>query len=199
MKLGYARTSTDRDQRLDLQLDALHLAGVDEKFIWSDEGVSGSKASRPQFDEMLRQMREGDEIVTYSLSRISRSTRHALELMEMLEMKGVKLRSLTEGFSTEGAMGKAILTIMSAINTLEVEQLRERTLSGLNAARARGRVGGRPTAIKDAKQHDAIRTMYDAGQTAKSIAESLKVSESTVWRSLQKTTQMTTKIAKSNL
>jgi DNA invertase Pin-like site-specific DNA recombinase len=119
--IGYARVST-LDQNADLQHTALKTAGC--KRIFTDHGVSGTRASRPELDRMLDHLREGDEVVVWKLDRLGRNTRNLLALIDDLEGRGVHFRSLTEGISTTGAMGRAMLTVMSAFAQLERDQLK---------------------------------------------------------------------------
>ncbi|MHC2184815.1 DNA invertase Pin-like site-specific DNA recombinase [Rathayibacter agropyri] len=182
--VGYLRVST-RDQNLFLQEDAMARAGVTKLF--RDEGVSGGLASRPGLDAALDYMREGDTLVVFKLDRLGRNTVNVLTLLDALSERGIQFRSLTEGISTEGAMGKLMLTIMSAFAQMEKDQLKERTSAGLAAARARGKVGGRK-AVLSTTQHKMIRSLYDARElTVDQIAEQFKVSRPTVYRSLATT------------
>lgn len=184
MDIGYGRISTTT-QKLDLQLDALKSADCEK--IFTDTGISGAKVSRPGLDKALEQLREGDRLVVWRLDRLGRSTRHVLTLIEELEVRGVGFRSLTEAIDTSGPAGKLLLTVIAALAEMERQVLRDRTNAGLEAARARGRRGGRKPLLT-AKQDQAIRSLYDARQTpVASISEMFKVSEPTVWRSLART------------
>ncbi|MDR6794789.1 DNA invertase Pin-like site-specific DNA recombinase [Pseudarthrobacter oxydans] len=118
--VGYARVSTP-DQGADLQDTALKAAGCG--LIFTDHGVSGSSASRPELDNMLDHLRDGDEVVVWKLDRVGRNTRNLLVLIDDLKHRGVQFRSVTEGISTTGPMGKAMLTVMSAFAQLERDQL----------------------------------------------------------------------------
>lgn len=138
--IGYARVST-LDQNADLQHSALKSAGC--KKIFTDRGVSGTRVRRSQLDKMLEHLRDGDEVVVWKLDRLGRNTRNLLALIDDLEERGVHFRSLTEGITTTGAMGKAMLTVMSAFAQLERVQLAERTKAGMAAAAANGRRAGR--------------------------------------------------------
>jgi DNA invertase Pin-like site-specific DNA recombinase len=108
--IGYARVST-LDQNADLQHAALKAAGC--KRIFTDHGVSGTRAGRPELDKLLEHLRDGDEVVVWKLDRLGRNTRNLLALIDDLEGRGVHFRSVTEGISTTGAMGKAMLTVHS--------------------------------------------------------------------------------------
>ncbi|WP_263971937.1 recombinase family protein [Arthrobacter sp. AET 35A] len=138
--IGYARIST-LDQNADLQHAALSAAGRGR--VFTDHGVSGTVASRPELDKLLDHLRKGDEVVVWKLDRLGRNTRNLLAFIDDLERRGVHFRSVTEGISTTGPMGRAILTVMSAFAQLERDQLAERTKAGMAAAADHGRKAGR--------------------------------------------------------
>ncbi len=184
MRIGYVRVST-KDQRDDLQIHALERERCDRIFI--DHGVSGTIASRPELDKMLELVREGDEVVSYSLSRMGRNTKNTLALLEDLEARGIVYRSITENFSTAGAMGKAIISLIAVINSLEADLLSERTRAGMDAAKRRGAKIGRKPSLT-AKQHTAVREQFDSKEwTIPEIAGNFNTSVSTIWRSLRTT------------
>ncbi len=140
-KIGYARVSMV-DQSPRLQIDALIAAGVDEKDIFV-ETASGAAKRRPQFAAMLREASAGDLVVIWKLDRLGRSTKQVLETFAVLDAKGAKIRVLTQpGMDTSTPMGRMILTVMAAVAELERDLIRERTLAGLAAAKARGKGGG---------------------------------------------------------
>jgi DNA invertase Pin-like site-specific DNA recombinase len=178
--IGYARVSTT-DQTPQLQLDALQEAGAAR--IFTDHGVSGSTASRPQLDAALDHLRAGDVLTVWKLDRLGRNTQHVLAVVEEMTSRGVGFRSLTEGLHTEGPMGKAMLTIMAAFAQLERDTMIERTRAGLTAAAANGRKGGRPRKIDDDAAAKA-RSLREKGITATDIAKMLGVSRATVYRYL---------------
>jgi DNA invertase Pin-like site-specific DNA recombinase len=175
--LGYARVSTV-DQNPALQLDALKNAGCNE--IFTDHGVSGKLASRPELDRMLSIARPGDTVVVWKLDRLGRNTRNLLELLDSLTGRGIKFRSLTDGFTTEGPMGVAMTTIWAAMSQLESDLISERTLAALAAAKAQGRVGGRPRL--DPSKRAAALQLHGAGESLGSIAKSLGIGKATVFR-----------------
>ena len=152
MKVGYARVSTF-EQDLDLQLDALEKEECDR--IFCDKGESGSKNCRPEWDNCLDHLRKGDTLVIWKLDRASRSTKHLIELAEDLKKKGIELRSLKEQIDTSTAMGKFFFRMTASIAELERDIIRERTLAGLAAARARGRKGGRKKSITKGQELEA--------------------------------------------
>lgn len=178
---GYARVSTDK-QELDLQIDALINAGVRECHI-KKEVASGKNTERPKLKELLEQVETGDTVVVYKLDRISRSTKHLLELAEIFKQKGVNFKSIQDEINTETAMGKFFFTVMSAIAQLEADIISERTRAGLKAARARGRMGGRPR--KPSKAIDKAIKLYQSKEfTLKEIEEATGVSKATLYRRL---------------
>ena len=179
--IGYARVSTD-DQNASLQEDALKKAGCIRTFT---DHASGSKASRPELDRMLDQLRRGDVVVVWRLDRLGRSLKNLIELVADLDEKGVGFRSLTESIDTTTNGGRLIFHIFASLAEFERDLIRERTNAGLAAARARGRVGGRPS-VMNAKKVEKARTLYDSRKhTVSEIAEMLNVSVATIYRHLE--------------
>jgi len=181
-RIGYARVSTT-DQSLNLQRDALRAAGVDAGNVFTDT-ASGSTTSRPGLAECLDYLGRGDLLVVWKLDRLGRSTRHLIETVECLRDRGVGFMSLSEGMDTTTSGGQLVFTIMAALAQFERDLIRERTVAGLQAARERGRVGGRPRALSEAGMRVA-RQMRDEGQTLNAIAAGLDVSKATVCRALR--------------
>ncbi|MCS3782077.1 recombinase family protein [Tsukamurella ocularis] len=179
-RIGYARVSTDKQDE-SLQLRALDAAGVDSVYV--DHGVSGAMVSRPRLNAMLTDLRQGDTVVVYSLSRLSRGTAHLLELADGFSRSGVDLVSLNEAIDTGTPMGRFTYTVFAALTTMEREQLAERTRDGLEAARARGQRLGRPPRLSP-EQIRHGRLLHAGGEPYKVIAESLGCSESTARRAL---------------
>lgn len=181
MKIGYARVST-QDQNLDRQLDNLRAAGCERIF---NEKMTGTKSDRPELKTMLLTLRSGDILVIDSFSRLSRSTKDLLELVEKLTNMGVHLVSLKENLDTTTATGKLMLTMLSALSQFERDLIAERTADGLKAARARGRCGGRPRSGSDKDRQQAL-AMYDANVMSNAeIAARFGVSQSTLSRWIQ--------------
>lgn len=179
-KIGYARVST-LDQNLERQLDLLRQYGVDHIF---QEKMSGTKRDRPELNKMLSHVTAGDTIVVESLSRLGRSTKDLIELVELLKEKGVQLVSLKESIDTSTPTGKLLFTLMSAMAQFERDVIAERTQEGLKAARARGRKGGRPR-CDSRKLHQAMK-LYDAGQySVKEIEEMTSIKKATLYRALR--------------
>jgi DNA invertase Pin-like site-specific DNA recombinase len=183
--IGYARVSTE-DQNAELQIDALNAAGCFKVFT---DKASGSLSHRPQLDKMLEQLRDGDVVVVWRLDRLGRSLKNLIALVEELAEKGVGFRSLTESIDTTTTGGKLIFHIFAALGEFERELIRERTNAGLAAARARGRVGGRPPVMTPDKVKVA-RQMYNSQEhTVEAIAKTLGVSRKTIYRHLEPPTK----------
>lgn len=185
-KIGYARVST-QDQSLDLQMDELKKAGC-EKFF--SEKMSGAKDDRPQLEACLEYLRKDDVLVVYKLDRLGRSTKQLITLIEELKEKGIHFQAITNGIDTSTAQGKFFFTIMAGFAEMERELIRERTKAGLEAARARGRKGGRPK--MDSKKLDQAITLYESKKySVKEITEQTGVSKAKLYQELnkRKTTQ----------
>lgn len=182
MLLGLARVSTDK-QSLARQLDALAGAGVEPSRIVVEHGVSGAKTHREGLDELLRLVREGDEVVVAELSRLGRRTSQVLQLVETLSERGVTVRCLQPALVFDvSPMSRLLLALLAAVAEMELETLRQRTREGVAAAKARGRVGGRPRVLT-AAQVRQVRRMRAEGVTLAECAEIFAVSVSTIRRS----------------
>ena len=180
MLIGYARVST-ADQDPQLQIDALRAAGVERLFT---DHASGAATSRPEFDQMMQTVRAGDTVMVWRLDRLGRSMRHLLELVSDFEAREVGLRSLHEQLDTTTANGRLIFHVMAALAEFERGLLAERTQAGLEAARRKGRVGGRPRALTAAAAQ-AVVDLRNDGKSVAEIAETLRVSRATVYRELE--------------
>lgn len=179
-KIGYARVSTV-EQNLDRQLDMLRSYGVDKIYT---EKMTGTKRDRPELNQLLERMETGDTVVIESLSRLGRSTKDLIELVELFEKRGVQLVSLKESIDTSTSTGKLLFTIMSALAQFERDVLADRTREGLKAARARGHFGGRPKT--DARKVCQAVKLYRAGQhTVREIEELTGVKKATLYRALK--------------
>lgn len=182
MTYGYARVST-LDQNLDRQVVMLKQCGINELFT---EKISGTKKSRPELDRLLGKLQTGDTVIVESLSRLGRSTKNLIELVDLFQEKGVHLVSLKESIDTSTPSGKLLFTLMSAIAQFERDIIAERTAEGLKAARARGHVGGRPKTKKEKLVH-ALR-LYTTGEyTLKEIEDITGVKKSTLYRYMKET------------
>ena len=181
-RLGYARISTP-DQDPALQHDALDAAGCFRVFT---DVASGKLERRPQLDALLEQLRPGDTLVVWRLDRLGRSMAHLIETVGMLEERGVALVSLQESIDTSTATGRLVFHVFGALAQFERELLRERTMAGLEAARARGRHGGRPRVMTPEKAAVA-RQMLDSGEySMATIASTLGVGRSTLYAHLSR-------------
>lgn len=177
MKIGYARVSTD-EQNPDMQLDALRAAGCEKIF---EDTASGAKENRPGLDEALAYARKGDELVVWRLDRIGRSLPHLVKLIQQFRNAGIGFRSLTENLETETPGGRLVTHIFACLSEFERDLIRERTRSGLAAARARGRTGGRKPLPETKK--NALWAMWSAKKmTADEIAEQLNIGRRTVFK-----------------
>lgn len=179
--LGYARVSTG-DQDAQLQLDALTAAGCYHVFA---DTASGSLESRPELDKLLDQIRPGDTLVAWRLDRLGRSIRHLINHMVGLQQQGVDFKSLQENIDTNSSGGRLIFNIFAPLAEFERDLIRERTNAGLQAARARGRAGGRPASLSPDKLRTARRLYKQKDMTVAQIGEALWVSRSTIYRSLR--------------
>lgn len=182
MLVGYARVST-QDQNPALQLDALNGAGCEKVFT---EKASGALRERPQLKAALDYMRSGDTLVVWKLDRLARSIKQLIETVEEMGERGIGLRSLTEAIDTTTAGGKLVFHVFAALAEFERGVIRERTKAGLEAARARGKLGGRPPALKASDLAAAKAMLRDPEITVAEVAKRLGVVPSTLYRHLPK-------------
>jgi DNA invertase Pin-like site-specific DNA recombinase len=180
MFVGYARVST-QDQKPELQLDALNAAGCEKVFV---EKASGAQRERPELTAALDYVRDGDTLVVWKLDRLARSMKQLIETVEGLEDKGIGFRSLTEAIDTTTAGGKLVFHVFGALAEFERSIIRQRTRAGLDAARARGRKGGRPPKLTEKDLKAARAMLADKSITVEEIAKQLRVSTATLYRHL---------------
>jgi DNA invertase Pin-like site-specific DNA recombinase len=180
MLIGYARVST-AGQSLDLQLDALQAAGADRVF---SDIASGKRDDRPGLADALKALKQGDVLLIWKLDRLGRSLQHLVEVVSELQKRGVGLRVLTGGIDTTSATGRLVFGIFAALAEFEREIIRERTVAGLAAAKARGRQGGRRPKLTPKQLAHARRLLAD-GDTVTAVAATLRVGRSTLYRSLE--------------
>ncbi len=183
MFVGYARVST-QDQTLDLQKDALNQAGCNKIFT---DTASGAQLGRPGLDEALSFVREGDTLAVWRLDRLGRSLKQLIETVSLLHQHGIGFRSLTESIDTTSSGGKLIFHVFGALAEFERDLIRERTRAGLQAARARGRRGGRPRSqvLNDPKTLAMAQALYaDKHNTIADICRTLRVSRASLYRYL---------------
>lgn len=182
MNIGYARVST-QDQNLDLQIDALTKAGCEKIY---KEKASGSKAERPELQDMLKHLRRGDNLVIWKLDRLGRNLKHLIELVAELDKMGVGLISLQEKIDTTTANGKLIFHIFCSLAEFEREVIRERTNAGLAAARSRGRVGGRKKALAVGQEKMLQSMSQEKSLSVASICQQLGISKATYYNYLKR-------------
>lgn len=180
MDIGYCRVSTDQ-QSTDLQMDALKGHRCKRIFV---ETASGAQRDRRQLKAAIDFAREGDVLVVWSLSRLGRSLRQLIETIEGLEERGIGFRSLKEQIDTTTPSGRLVFHVFGALAEFERAHLKERTLEGLAAARARGKVGGRPRAMSASDVKAAVAMLRDQSISVSDVAIKLGVSRTTLYRSL---------------
>ena len=177
MRIGYARVST-HEQNLDLQKDALQKAGCEKVIV---DVASGKKEKRSGLDRARDQLRKGDVLVVWRLDRLGRSLKHLIELMNEMERAGIGFCSLQEAINTTTPGGKLVFHIFGALAEFERNLIRERTKAGLDAARARGRKGGRPKAL-DVEQRKLAVDLYEQRKhTVDEICRTLGISKPTLY------------------
>jgi DNA invertase Pin-like site-specific DNA recombinase len=177
MVIGYARVSTV-DQHLTTQLEQLEQAGCERIF---QEKVSGVTRDRPELTRMIEFAREGDVVVCCKLDRIARSTRHLLEIIEMLEKKGVAFRVVNINLDTKTPTGKLMLSMLAAIGQFEREMMLERQREGIAKAKEKGvYTGRRPTARE--KSSEVLRLIKQEGMGKKAVANKLGIGVASVYR-----------------
>lgn len=181
MKIGYARVST-KDQNLNLQIEALQKAGCKKIF---EEKISGSTKNRPELDKMIEQFRSGDELYVWRLDRLGRSLKHIIDLVLSLSEKGIIIKGLTDGVDTSTINGRLFLNLMASLAEYERELIRERTKAGLQSARARGRLGGRPKGYSKETISKLLlmRSVYkDSKKSPEEIYTALNLTRATFYR-----------------
>ena len=180
MRIGYARVSTD-DQTLDLQRDALKKAKCKEIY---EEQASGKNTARPELEACLKSLRAGDTLIVWRLDRLGRSLADLIRLTQELRTRDIGFASLTEHIDTRSPTGQLVFHLFGALAEFERNLIRERTMAGLKAARARGRKGGRPRKMspKDLKTVRALLRSGDVPVTT--IAEQFRVARSTLYRNV---------------
>lgn len=178
MLVGYARVSTD-DQNLDLQRDALQKAGCEHVF---QDLTGGAKAERPGLKQALDYSRSGDTLVVWRLDRLSRSLKNLIEMITHLESKKIGLKSLQESIDTTTSSGKLVFHIFGALAEFERHLIKERTQAGLQAARARGRKGGRPQKLNKEKQRLTVKLYKEQKHTINQICDMMAISKPTLYK-----------------
>ncbi len=180
MLVGYARVST-QDQNPALQLDTLKAVGCERIYT---ERASGAQRDRPELAAALDFLREGDTLVVWRLDRLARSIKQLIETVEGLEARKAGFRSLTEAIDTTTSGGRLVFHIFAALAEFERQVIRERTRAGLDAARARGKKGGRPRSLGEGDLAAARAMLRDPNITVEEVARRLKVGPATLYRHL---------------
>ena len=181
MLIGYARVSTN-EQILDLQHDALLKAGCIGNHIYTDK-ITGLKQERKGLDQALSHLREGDTFVVWRLDRLGRSLKHLIETITNLQSQGIAFKSLTENIDTSTATGQLVFHIFGALAEFERNLIKERTIAGLDAARSRGRRGGRPKLKASTSKVSMAKKMYaDKSNKINDICKTLNISRATLYR-----------------
>lgn len=179
-KIGYARVSTE-DQNLDLQRDALKAAGCEDIY---EEKVSGKSVERPELNSCLRSLRAGDTLVVWRLDRLGRSLSDLIAIVTDLEKKGVGFETVSGQIDTSSPTGMLVFHIFCCLAEFERSLIRERTHAGLQAARARGRKGGRPAKLGDKELREIRALLKDREVSVSDVAKRYGVSRSTLYNAV---------------
>ena len=182
MKIGYARVSTE-EQLQDAQIDALNEAGCERIYR---ESYSGKSKNRPELERMIDALREGDIVVVQRLDRLGRSLKDLIELLDGFKQQGVQFISLNENIDTTTAVGELAFHMIGSIAQFERRLISERTKAGLDAARARGRKGGRRAKLSHADIKKANAMLLDPEMTKAEVARHFGVSRPTLNKALNK-------------
>lgn len=184
MLIGYARVSTEQ-QNLDRQIDALNSAGVDERLIYCEK-ITGTKKDRSELNRMINNLQTGDVVIIADLTRVSRSTKDLLEIIDRIKNKGAMIKSLKDTWldtTSNNPYNDFLLTVMSGLSQLERDLISQRTKEGLASAKARGRNGGRPSMQNE--KGETVRLLYQGGMKVTEICTQTGLSRSTVHRILK--------------
>lgn len=193
MLIGYARVSkSDGHQVLDLQIDALTNSGVKEENIYSDK-ISGSKDARPGLENCLKALREDDILVVYKLDRLGRNLKHLIQTVEDLTKRKIGFKVLSGqgvNIDTTTPAGKMIFSIFGALAEFERELIRERTIAGIQAARARGRMGGRKFNLTKSQVRLAEASMKNRDTSVTELCKELKITRATLYKYISPTGEL---------
>jgi DNA invertase Pin-like site-specific DNA recombinase len=181
--IGYARVSTI-DQNLDLQRDALQRAGCGQ--MYEDKASGRAKSNRPELAAALRALRAGDTLVVWRLDRLARSLVDLVQIINELGEKGVGFRSLTEQIDTSSVQGRLFLGVFAAMAQYQRDVIHENTMEGLKAARARGRMGGRPSKLGEQEIREIEALLKDPQITVADVAKRYEVSRATIYNALDR-------------
>ncbi|MDF2883725.1 MAG: resolvase [Clostridiaceae bacterium] len=187
MIFGYARVST-QEQNLDRQLDFLKAAGAEEII---QEKITGTKADRPKLNRLLDKIRKDDIILVADLTRLSRSTKDLFSLVDKIEKKGANIKSLKESWlDTTTPQGKLMFTFMAGISQFERDLISQRTKEGLEAARARGRKGGRKPKLDDNKKKAIYELYQQKKTTVKDICNMFDITKPTLYKVVEQVSKI---------
>ncbi len=193
MKIGYARVSkADGSQTLHLQIDALLQEGVSQEHIYQDL-ASGKKDDRPGLEACLKALRSGDSLIVWKLDRLGRNLKHLVNTVQDLDKRNVSFKVITgqgANIDTSTASGKLIFGIFAALAEFERELIRERTLAGLQSARARGRKGGRKFQLTKAQVRLAQVAMKNRDTNVFDLCKELSISRQTLYRYISPTGEL---------
>jgi len=182
--IGYCRVSTE-DQNLDMQEQVIQKY-ADEKgleLILYVEKISSRKAERQELEHAMKAATNGDLFVVYKLDRLARSTKELYMLTEQLKEKGVEFVSINDSFDTTTPTGKAMFGMLAVFAEFERDIIQQRTKAGLESARKRGRIGGRPAI--DEKTKKRVRTLFESGESANDIAKEYGIGRATVYKIIE--------------
>lgn len=183
---GYARVST-REQETHLQLDALSRAGC--AFVFEEKASGASQRGRPELARCLATLGQGDVLVVYKIDRVARSLFDLLDILRRLERAGATIKSVTEPLDTTNSMGMFVVQILGAVAQLERSMIRERSIAGQIAARARGREPGRARVLASDAESQLVAEYRAGGVTYRELAMRYGVSESVVKRAVYRVTK----------
>lgn len=184
MLVGYARVSTE-EQCLDRQIDALVKSGVDKRNIYQEK-ITGTKRDRPALKMMLDELQPGDIVVIPDLTRLGRSTKDLLDIIQIIKEKKAYIKSIKDTWldtTDNNPYNNFLLVVMSGLAQLERDLIVQRTKEGLAAAKARGRKGGRPNKRND--KADVVKMLYEKGYRIKDIVDKTGLSRATIYRILK--------------
>lgn len=195
MLIGYARVSKlDGNQVLDLQIDALVQAGINHEQIYTDR-ISGAKDDRPGLESCLKALREGDTLVVYKLDRLGRNLKHLISTVEDLALKNIGFKVLSGqgvNIDTTTPAGKMVFSIFGALAEFERELIRERTVAGIQAARSRGRMGGRKFNLSKAQVRLAEAAMKNRDTSVSELCKELGITRATLYKYISPTGELRT-------
>ena len=183
MLVGYARVSTEQ-QNLDRQIDMIVSYGVDKRNIYKEK-ITGTKSNREQLNRMIDELQQGDVVIIADLTRMSRSTKDLLKIVDDIKNKGAAIKSLKDNWldtTSDNPYNDFLLTVMSGLSQLERDLISARTKEGLASAKARGREGGRPN--KRNEKSDVVEMLYKEGYKITDIAKKTELSRASVYRIL---------------